>query len=814
VAALAPGPGPLAPGAPRLVFSADAKVFALDGEGAWRAWTPAEAADLKDPVPVKDLALDRRGNLYVSFQGRREIWRMDPSGQAALHARIPGKGETGLAMALDPDSDDLYLGDASGLRRVSPAGQVSAILAAGPFSPSHLAVRGRELLLVDARRHELRVFHLDQRRLAVLVGSAGGRDGAPARLGPIRGLNPDLPADQCAALGGPGPVAASRDGLALLAVGDGLALLDLPGEAITPALAGPPRPAPARLSKRQQDLRRFRRIQQEYRAHKKAARLQRQRAARELAEAPARGPAPRASGPSRPSAGGLFCLTLLGLASLGNPALLDGLAPGLQVDPVVLNGTSPFAGYAAQAAAALEQLGPVCAAALASGQTAPPCAPGYNTGVLALAQAIQDQMDALFVNPSALGAGSCHRGERRRYAKAEIALAQSDVLTRFDGLSADAMTLQAQLNRDGFGVQAVGQGLLAGATGLAALAGNSTAAGIASFALDQVGESLFGAGFVLQVVGDLYGQVTGETLARRAVYQRWANSQVARLLNCTQGSSAPPGLFPASAAPVDVAGASPVPAMTDALQKLVSACALAQLHLLDLPVCSADSITSFAVRNGTISDLYARTVACLAVGLLQGNGAICPGAPLADARERSDTFAYFDQFFGEISVAASQFLGTGNALFAASVFLGQAGSAAAQAGSAQAAAALDAGASGLIALGSGIYAYGFELTRIGAVSRRWEADITLKFNAESLAALGRKEARRRAQAASSSTGGSAGARSSSAPGQPEPAHAHASSTAARHEKPVPVPAGTASSGAARARPWGPVWILGLFSGEP
>ena len=87
----------------------------------------------------------------------------------------------------------------------------------------------------DALRPGLHAFHLDSGRLATVLGWAGegGRD---PRLGPIHALNPGVPAQACARLGKAGPLASNQDGLCLLGMGHGLALLDLPGEPLTSML--------------------------------------------------------------------------------------------------------------------------------------------------------------------------------------------------------------------------------------------------------------------------------------------------------------------------------------------------------------------------------------------------------------------------------------------------------------------------------------------------------------------------------------------------------------------------------------------------
>jgi hypothetical protein len=470
-----------------------------------------------------------------------------------------------------------------------------------------------------------------------------------------------------------------------------------------------------------------------------------------------------AMGGSRPSWRGLFHLSLLGLAALADPALLgDAAGPGASDDRI-----AQINRYTAQATAGLGQLDPVCGASLLAGRSIAPCDRNYRSQVLTQVAAIQGQMLKLDVDPAILGPGQCLPGESLKAAKARIALGQSDNLVAYDALNAEAAALTAQLDRDGFVVWGVGQGLLGGQLAAAGTGGGTTELeAIAAFTVKEVGTSLLGAGDALQAVGAIYGKVAGVALSLKAKYQRYANNQTQAVLDrCTHAAAFPqPGmpspLSPWPASPLT----SPVPALEDALIKLTDGCVLAAQHDLDLPVCSQDSLAEVNLRNGTLGDLF-QGIACLSAGVLLGQQSICPNAPLADSRARSDTFAFFDQFFGEISAAAGDAFASGFALGAAARGVDGAGLAADLAENTPEATALLVAATSLDALGDAIIVEAYELTRIGFLSRRWQADVTWAFNADSRAQLEEKEAKARPGAGSSSTGtGSpqdAGQRSSS-----------------------------------------------------
>lgn len=262
LAVLPPGPDASPEAAPRLVYAAAVegatRLFAVDPCGTHRELAPEGFQDGQRQGPVRDLALDRAGNVFVAFQGDWRLWRIGLDGEAGLHARIPaapGDSAGILALALDPAGGDLYVGDRSGVRRVSAAGAVGDLLE-GLAGAGHLALHGRELL-VGGGGSGLRVYHLDNRRQVRLLGGAAGL----VRFGPIRQLNPELAPERCAVLAGAGPLASNRGGLVLLAVGNGFALLDLPGGDLTRAVAAAQagRTAPsAQGSARQQRLERSR----------------------------------------------------------------------------------------------------------------------------------------------------------------------------------------------------------------------------------------------------------------------------------------------------------------------------------------------------------------------------------------------------------------------------------------------------------------------------------------------------------------------------------------------------------------------------
>ena len=138
-----------------------------------------------------------------------------------------------------------------------------------------------------------------------------------------------------------------------------------------------------------------------------------------------------------------------------------------------------------------------------------------------------------------------------------------------------------------------------------------------------------------------------------------------------------------------------------------------------------------------------------------------------------------------------------NLIFAASEGLAEAAVAALETGSVQAAAGLETGDAGLVTLGNGLFADGYDLLRIAARSGRWVADLTLAFNAASLARL---EDQSRAGSSSSSTGSApAGSSGAGAPAAALAASVPAAAVAAPAEA-GPWVSGPSASAAARARP--------------
>lgn len=472
--------------------------------------------------------------------------------------------------------------------------------------------------------------------------------------------------------------------------------------------------AQAAPTSRQKALAHSRRLQCEIRACKKAA-----REARRGEE-----PAPHAHRPpaaARPRLGGVFCIALLGMGALTDPAVLQALAQ-----------TDPTDRYLTEATNGLAALDPVCGPAALAGRVLPPCDPEYRAGVLAQARDILARARRLFQDPEVLGTGWCLRGESEAEAKERIALLQSDQLAEFDQVSAHSSALMLQLNRDAFRVQAAGAGLHLGRSALLAAGGGEVAA-TAAFALGQVGDSLAVVGFMIGGVADGFGEVGALTSAKRAAYQRYANTQDALALNCTGG---PEGADDASLTPLT----SPLPAMETALRGMAEGCDLAARHHLDLPVCGTGVADAFRHHNVTIAHLYSHGIACLTAGILRGRQAPCPTTPLSDARTRSDAFTYFDEFAGLVSAAGDRTLGLGNGLFAGSRSLAIAANAAARAGSTAQAADLFTGASAVALSAGTVYAQGFDLLRIAALSRVWLTEVIQAFNAESMAHLNEREA--------------------------------------------------------------------------
>jgi len=772
LAVLPPGAGPVAFGAPLLAYCVTrrnpgpdpaAELFVLGADGSRKQLAPGTGGEAQPRRQPSALALDRDGNVFVAFSDGREILRIDLTGGVSRHAWLPD-GDAGtqdpdgaaaapagiLAMVLDPATGDLLVGDRCGLRKVSAAGIVTgtfvpgkgfegtgAEAAEGPFTPCHLALRGRELFIVDGGRRELQVLHLDSGRRVTLLGRAG--DGR-ARLGPVRFLDPALPAAEGAALGAIGALAIAPEGGCLLAVGNGLATLALPERPVT-ARSRTAGPAGPRRTARQEALAHFRTQQLAVRNHKKRQREVRRLAAmRPASGLPASGlPASGLPGRAglRPRFTGLFCMTLLGLGALTDPAVLGALAQGLDWSPEAYAGlASRMDRQTGDGLAALDGLGPLCEAPLVSGRNLLPCTPAYRASVAAQMRAIHEQLAGLAVDPATLGAGECVPGEPRAQAETRIELAQSSQLARFDRLTADAGALWYDLSGIGHRFAAVGAGLLLGET-LALASGSppGSPAMLAGAVLGPIGHDLGAAGAGLRAVGSTYGRTSNTAFILRSRYQRWANSQVSALLNCTGAAAPRRGAGAVVAAPPPLA--SPFPAMQEALQWLEEGCALAARQGLRLPVCAPEAIQEFHQQNMTMGSAY-RGLACLSAGV--GVPGPCERGQAASSLDRSNAYAYLGEFAGEMGdTGYLAFIG-GDSLGAAGEGLAAAGTAALLAGNATAATGLLTASNSLAVGGNVLFAVGYEFFRMAAVARSWLTRVTLEFNAERQAELDRAPA--------------------------------------------------------------------------
>ena len=279
VAALPPGPGEVPEGAPRLVFCERGqgphggyRVYALEPDGRKRLLAGGSGHGRVDGPggtarfgAVNGLALDRGGNVYVCEYFLR-IRKISLDGQVSTvspEGSVPGGPpvRNPQCLVIDPATGDLYVGGPGYVARLSPEGKWTWViggrnraLAAGagnelaPLGPGrvpldtrfemhvlNLAMHGRELLL--ATDSGIDAFHLDTRRLARIVPLDPGL--TANRLGPVAWLNPQLPASKCAAMEGCGPLATTKEALCLVAMGEGVAELELPDDPVTSILDPP-----------------------------------------------------------------------------------------------------------------------------------------------------------------------------------------------------------------------------------------------------------------------------------------------------------------------------------------------------------------------------------------------------------------------------------------------------------------------------------------------------------------------------------------------------------------------------------------------
>jgi len=521
-----------------------------------------------------------------------------------------------------------------------------------------------------------------------------------------------------------------------------------------------------------------RRFQLEYRTLRQTERESRLRAAEEAAawarlQELQRNYACSGLEPPRPNprqfAAGVACLALLGLAALSEPSILLVLAQGSH-EPM-LHGGPAARQYLAEATESFEELGPACATALLSGSASAPCVPSYQRGVLAQLATVGAQVDALLVDPAELGAGTCLAGETPAAANQRLDLFQSDLQSAFNKLNAEASALGYQLDRDAYALEAAGYVLLTTqAAATAAGVGTTGAASDLAFAAGEAGNGLVAVNYLLQAGADLMFKVSSVALTAGARYQLWADGQRGAIVANCSGVAAPAGTAVAPAPPVSLAGTSPHSSLADAQGRLALGCELAGQKGLALKVCGPDTLAALQAHNATLTELYGK-VACLSAGVQQGGPTHCLGAASPASPARSQILLLFTRFLGEISAAGYAVQVAGNGLFGGARFLLLAGNTAARAGDTTAANGLFVAENSMIISAAALLSDGYDLLRIGALSRSWVTEFTRLSNAESRARLDAQE-----QAPPpSSTGGAAP--SSSGPGT-DPIHTHGQASTA------------------------------------
>ena len=183
------------------------------------------------------------------------VWSLDPDGRSRIVACAAGNVPFGRikALALDPVSGHLYVGEGKLIRRVSRDGVVKTLLDSdgeqqklerlltlgmlseaagvelaqrGPalLGVSGLEVHGKRLFIGDFGSDRVQVLYLDTRMTTTLAGAPGSDQ---VRMGPLGLFSPGLAESACAALPGPRALAINAEGTCLLALEHGLAQLDL-----------------------------------------------------------------------------------------------------------------------------------------------------------------------------------------------------------------------------------------------------------------------------------------------------------------------------------------------------------------------------------------------------------------------------------------------------------------------------------------------------------------------------------------------------------------------------------------------------------
>jgi|GEM_PF-1858483 hypothetical protein len=773
VAVLPPGEGPCALDAPRLVYGRCSRIFALGLDGAHREWAPGWAGDAPGRRTVRDLALDRDGNVFVACFENRDILRIDLAGNVILHARLPAvpEGEAAgagiLAMVLDPASGDLLAGDAAGIWRVTCDGIAAPVLEAGPghpFRPCHLALRGQDLVIADPHRREVLGFNLAFRQMTTLLGPA---EGPGTRFGPIRILNPGLPAGACAALGGVGPLAVNPEGGCLLAVERGFAGFELPEAAKAPADPGRQRQGP---TARQKALAHFRWFQLGIRNHKKQLRAEGRRAREEEARAAqARSlestPARRFQGPGGGGRVRWGVVPVMAICLAGDPSAFHALAQNAHPLPWSLASMAArtYGSTRAPAGSYSASLDPTVAFGFPSGtlpgvdNLAQACAlpgvaalgiPDCDTGSLAALRnqthAVRTLQSRLLAGPAELGAGPCVPLNGSGATPEAFALVTQDQLAQFDQFSIGALSLYYRIGSGGFRLQSAGAGLLIGQAAAMPGLSNATQPGnvtlpvsLPAFILGELGNNLAAAGAYVVAGGGAYGEIAAEARVQKVRYQDWVDSQDPAAWNCA-GTSASPAVPLGAAIPAQVP--SPLPAMAGLLAKRAAGCPHLAQPGITLPGCDEAFLTRWQRQNATLGALFREKIACLSVRSEAGVQSSCPGLPLAGARDRKRAMAALALFAAETEVPGVTAGNLAYGFFGGFETLLALGNAAQEAGAPLAADGWYAAADAVFLSATVMFSEWLDLLGVANTARALEVRLTRESLAGSLAQLRRTAA--------------------------------------------------------------------------
>jgi len=238
----------------------DGQIHLLAGELEPRPGDPPFRAGLGADARlgiIGSLDMDPDGQVFVADRGNQQVLTISPAGAVALLAGNPaqealaavdGKGAEASfqslhALVLDPATRDLYVTDASMLRKITPEGVTTTILGThgehallglapdqevppglpGLGTGVDLQLHRGHLFVADLVFKGVKLLNLSTFAMKTLFGEGLSYE---TRMGPLQRDHPDLAPERCASLDHVGGLGLHPDGTCLVGLDYGVASLD------------------------------------------------------------------------------------------------------------------------------------------------------------------------------------------------------------------------------------------------------------------------------------------------------------------------------------------------------------------------------------------------------------------------------------------------------------------------------------------------------------------------------------------------------------------------------------------------------------